>query len=536
MGVKEPCKHNCRFKWTLQSTCDPIRHKCCKIIYGNAPLPLNASGPVGPMNHSAAPESSDKAMELPPPFNLMTPDKKARSHAFEQLLQGLSPEERRTLMDGVSSPVPQPSRFDYSHDNLLYGDGTEQGQGSNQLLEIARIFANSSNASATQKLSLRSVTVLPPSAEPHLVAHFFHQCGNLCTPDEDNYALCFSCFQTRCQAQNFKHLCIRHVGHNTLAHWVSFVQTSLNTLYDGNFMEHLSESWKSMLTMGPSETVAIYDARTSHLLHSAVSVAQWLGESMSGVEYKFVRKWIQGLPRDIRMAVTGSLRRTSTFFEVQRTAREISSVASDSPVENAAKVEILKRKLELLESKKHGDRDNSKRNKDISLVALAQRMEDIDRNTTTAARAQTDRIEDLNRAVCYVGEQGRMNAGGAFQNQRARTMHSGQQERKTMGQPGLCFNFAKGHCPRGTLCGYRHDNNHASIGAPPSMPAAAAAAAPPNVPPFFKPSPPSTPFPGMQGGSQMTLRARPNLPPDACIDHSRGECLRAVCKFKHYPK
>jgi len=181
-------------------------------------------------------------------------------------------------------------------------------------------------------------------------------------------------------------------------------------------------------------------------------------------------------------------------------------------------------------------RDSSKRNKDIAMVALAQRIEDLDRDTTIAARAQTDRIEDLNRAVCYVGEQGRMNAGGAFHNQRARTMHPGQQERKTMGQPGMCYNFAKGHCPRGQLCGYRHDNNQANIGAPPSMPTAAAAAAPPYVPPSFKPSPPSTPFPGLQGSSQMNLRSRPNLPADACIDYSRGECLRAVCKFKHYPK
>ena len=175
------------------------------------------------------------------------------------------------------------------------------------------------------------------------------------------------------------------------------------------------------------------------------------------------------------------------------------------------------------------------------MVALAQRVEDLNKDSTIAAKAQADRFEDLNRAVCCVGDQGRMNAGGAFQGQGARTMHPGQQELKTMGQPGLCFNCAKGHRSRRQHCRYRHDNNQATgqarIGAPPSMPTAAAAAAPAYVPPSFNPSPPSTPFPGLQGGSQMNLHtARPNLPPDACIDHSRGECLRAVCKFKHYPK
>jgi hypothetical protein len=324
-------------------------------------------------------------------------------------------------------------------------------------------------------------------------------------------------------------LCQNHLGQNTFDDWRSFVRNSLSTLYEHQFMEQLCDSWKVMLTMSATDTIAIYDARTSYLLHSAVSIAQWIGESTIKLEYKFVRAWIAGLPRDIRMAITSNLEYGSTFFEVQRKARLLTSVSTDTVHEGAAKYEALKRKLEGYENKKHGERSD-KRNKDISIVALAQRVEELNQGNSQVAQAQAQRLEDLNQAVCYVSEQGKQGAVGAFPGQGARTMNPGSR--------GSCFDFENGRCSRGASCRYLHDKHPAPKvlpGVPPAMPVAAAPSAGSFIPPFFNPMPPSTPYPGLHGAGSVP-RPRLNLPADACINFAKGACVHQPCKFKHYPK
>ena len=393
----------------------------------------------------------------------------------------------------------------------------------NQFAQMAHIMSENSN----NKMSMQAISSLTRTTEIQDTLLFMWQCSEL--NNGTSYAPCFNACQIRCKASEFKILAASMKGKGTLQNWTDFVAAAVKKFFDDDIMDRVGDAWKTML-MSPEETVSQYEARTTQYLHATLEVARYVDVSAKEVERTFMKHWVSGLPSAIRVNLATATTRSTPFAETLRLARKIQKASADTNgADNAGRMAQILQENKELKRKAAKSKNHSAGEDQTAVVAMMQTMR--------------DQHQDLREVVVNLGQKRMPNI---------------------MGTKGLCFQFKKGICRRGSGCRWSHDpallqaeqtqnpgrqqptkgpftvTDHKASTDAPGAPASYPSGYPPQPPASLLGPPPTLPPRQGRSGPSMSLEDRlaaVGIPSGCCIDFAKDRCTRGLtCKYTHHPK